>query len=67
MAITINAQGSKPKCLDITQYLLNIDTDLCIVMETWLQDTTSAEAWMKTANLKHIYTMWNAKITLVVA
>ena len=28
-------------------------------METWLQDTTSDESWMKTTDLNNIYTMWN--------
>ena len=30
--VTINVQSLKPKHLDIAQYLLNIDVDLCIVM-----------------------------------
>ena len=39
LVIAINTLSLKPTQLDIAQYLHNIDVDLCIVTETWLQNT----------------------------
>lgn len=46
--VTLNAQSIKNKMDKITTYLHDIKADLCVITETWLQDTETDKIWLDT-------------------